>query len=72
LLETYSSRGIRFYAPDIAFEAAGKYLPSLLRQKGKSDLDVAAAHRYLERLAEPVDRESYSIVEDEARLRLSQ
>jgi hypothetical protein len=47
-------------------------LPSLLRQKGKSDLEVAAALRYLERLAEPVDRESYSIFEDEARLRLSQ
>ncbi len=34
LLETYAGHGIRFYAPDIAYADAAKYLPPLLRKKG--------------------------------------
>jgi predicted nucleic acid-binding protein len=34
LLETYAGHGIRFYAPDVAYADASKYLPSLLRKKG--------------------------------------
>jgi hypothetical protein len=29
LIETYAHQGVRFYAPDIAFEDAEKYLPCL-------------------------------------------
>jgi predicted nucleic acid-binding protein len=35
LLETYAGHGIRFYAPDIAYADAAKYLPSLLRKEGE-------------------------------------
>lgn len=30
LLETYTVRGIRFYAPEVAYADAEKYLPALL------------------------------------------
>ena len=35
LLETYGGRGIRFFAPDVAFADAEEYLPSLLIKRGK-------------------------------------
>src|SRR3981189_2247163 len=31
LIETYGSRGARFFAPDVAFADAARYLPSLRR-----------------------------------------
>jgi predicted nucleic acid-binding protein len=34
LIETYAPKGIRFYAPDIVFEDAEKWLPSLLKKRG--------------------------------------
>jgi len=47
LLETYAGHGIRFYAPEIAYAEATKYLPPLLRKKGRSDADLPAALAYL-------------------------
>jgi predicted nucleic acid-binding protein len=70
LLEEYAGREVRFYAPDIAYADAGKYLPPLLRKRGKSDADVSSSLSYLQHLVEPVDRESYGAFEDEARQRL--
>ena len=70
LLEMYSVRGIRFYAPDIAFSDAEKYLPSLLRERGKADSDVRDALQHLQDLVEPVSRESYGLFEEDARIRL--
>jgi len=34
LLERYAVRGVRFLAPEAAFEEASKYLPMLLEKKG--------------------------------------
>ncbi|MDR3734650.1 MAG: PIN domain-containing protein [Acidobacteriaceae bacterium] len=70
LLEEYAGRGIRFYAPDVAYADAEKYLPPLLAKKGKPTTDVAATLLYLQGLVEPVDTESYGISEDDARERL--
>jgi hypothetical protein len=42
LLEIYASRGIRFYAPDVAFADAEKYLPPLLVKRGKLPDSVCA------------------------------
>ena len=70
LLETYAGHGIRFYAPDIAYADAEKYLPPLLRKRGKSDADLPAALLYLQSLLEPINRETYGIFEEEARQRL--
>src|SRR5271167_1955088 len=70
LLETYAAAGVRFCAPDVAFEDAAKYLPTLLRKRGKPDTDISASLEYLRHFVEPVDREMYGVFESEARLRL--
>lgn len=70
LLEDYAGRGIRFYAPDVAYADANKYLPPLLAKKGRSAADVPATLHYLQTLVEPVDAESYGVTEEDARERL--
>ena len=69
LLDEYALR-IRFYAPDVAYADAAKYLPLLLARKGKFDTDASSALRYLKHMVEPVERESYVAFENEARQRL--
>ena len=70
LIETYSAQRVRFFAPDVVFDDAEKYLPSLLKNRGKSDTDVSATIEYLRTLIETVDRELYGMFEREAQLRL--
>jgi len=70
LLETYAAAGVRFCAPDVAFEDAEKYLPTLLRKRGKPDTDISASLEYLRHIIEPVDQELYGVFESEARQRL--
>ena len=71
LLDQYSQQGIRFYAPDTAYAEAAEYLPTLLRKKGKSDTDLAAALQYLRSKVEPVEQDSYGLFETEAKARLA-
>jgi predicted nucleic acid-binding protein len=70
LVEVYAAQGIRFFAPDVAFIDALKYLPLLLKKRGISDADVAATLDYLENFIEPVGQELYALFEAEARQRL--
>jgi hypothetical protein len=70
LIEKYSPRGIRFYAPEVAFEDAAKYLPALLQKLGKPSTDVPATLEYLRQFVEPVDQEVYGGYEEKARERL--
>jgi predicted nucleic acid-binding protein len=70
LLEDYAGRGIRFYAPDVAYADAAKYLPPLLIERGKSAADVPATLLYLQTLVVLVDAESYGVSENDARERL--
>jgi predicted nucleic acid-binding protein len=70
LLEEYAGREVRFVAPDVAYADAEKYLPPLLKKRGKPDADVSSSLRYLQHLVELVDRESYGAFEQEARQRL--
>ena len=70
LLETYSQHGIRFYAPEVSYSDAEKYLPALLNKRGKSDTDVPAALTYLQFLIEPIGQDAYGLFEAEARQRL--
>lgn len=71
LLETYAVRGIAFYAPDVAFADAEKYLPLLLQNKQIPATDVPAALHYLQQFVESVRAELYGIFEEEARERLA-
>ena len=70
LLETYAARGIRFFAPEVAFDDAQKYLPPLLKKRGKWEGDVSAALQYLRGIVEPVECELYGQFESQARERL--
>jgi len=70
LIETYASQGVRFFAPDIAFNDAKKYLPPLLKKRGKPDSDVLKSLDYLRVFIESVDQEVYAAYEGEARQRL--
>jgi predicted nucleic acid-binding protein len=70
LLDLYSALGIRFFAPDVAFEDAQKYLPALLKKRGKIEVDLPESLAYLRTIIEPIERELYAIFENEARDRL--
>jgi predicted nucleic acid-binding protein len=70
IIEAYASHGVHFYAPDVAFDDARKYLPPLLKKRGKPDTDLPATLQYLQRLIAPIDGKLYSAFEGEARRRL--
>src|ERR1700728_222857 len=70
LLEFYSARGIRFYAPEVAYGDAERYLPVLLNKRGKAAIEVHTALAYLQSLIEPIGQEVYGLFEDEARQRI--
>lgn len=70
LVDTYTAQGVRFFAPDVAFYDAQKYLPPLLKKRGKPDADVSGSLEYLRLVIEPVDSELYAVFEKEARQRL--
>jgi predicted nucleic acid-binding protein len=70
LLEKYADRGARFYAPEVAFADAEKYLPALLRKRGKPTDDLPAAINYLRSLVEALSNETFAGYETAARQRL--
>jgi predicted nucleic acid-binding protein len=70
LIDTYAGHGIRFFAPDVAFDDAAKYLPVLLKKRGKSQADVSASLECLRNIIEPVAPDLYTVFESEARQRL--
>ena len=70
LLESYAARGARFYAPEMAFADAEKYLPALLTKRGKPTEDLPAAVDYLRSLVEPLSGETFAGYEAAARQRL--
>ena len=61
---------MRFFAPDVAFTDAERYLPSLLEKRGRHDADVHSALEYLQLLVEPIECSLCGIFENEARQRL--
>jgi predicted nucleic acid-binding protein len=70
LVDAYGGQGVRFFAPDIAFDDAKKYLPLLLKKRGVAHTDVTASLDYLRNVIEPVTPELYAVFENEARQRL--
>jgi len=70
LIEKYAGRGIRFFAPDVSFDDAEKYLPLLLKKRDKPHVDASASLEYLRNIIETVDPELYAVFESEARQRL--
>ena len=70
LIDTYAGQGVRFFAPDVAFDDAEKYLPPLLKKRGKPHADFSASLEYLRNNIEAVTPELYAVFESEARQRL--
>lgn len=70
ILSKYSTEGIRFFAPDAAFADAEKYLPEVLKKRGKIDSDLRGVLDLISQFVEQVDSELYLPFEVEARLRL--
>jgi predicted nucleic acid-binding protein len=70
LIENYSTQGVRFFALEVAFDDAKRYLPFLLKKRGKPDVDIAASLDYLRTMIETVDHELYEVFENEARERM--
>ena len=67
LIDTYAGQGVRFFAPDVAFDDAEKYLPPLLKKRGKVHADFSASLEYLRNIIEAVTSELYAVFESEAR-----
>jgi predicted nucleic acid-binding protein len=70
LLERYAVRGVRFLAPEAAFEEASKNLPMLLEKKGIPRDDVLASLSELRAIVEAVEADFYRSFERQARQRL--
>ena len=70
ILEVYAPHGIRFYAPDVAYADAERYLPALLKKRGKPGADEPATLQYLRNFVEPVDGEIYQLHQVDAQERL--
>jgi predicted nucleic acid-binding protein len=70
LLETYAERGVRFFAPQVAFDDAKKHLPALLKRRRKNDTDGLATIEYLQSMIESVESDLYEEYETDARHRL--
>jgi len=70
IIDTYASQKVRFFAPDVAFDDAEKYLPPLLRKRGKPNTDISLSFDYLRNVIERVAPDLYATFESEARQRL--
>jgi len=70
LIDTYAAQGVRFFAPDVVFEDAEKYLPLLLKKRDKPVADLSASLQYLRNIIEPVAPDLYAVFESDARQRL--
>jgi PIN domain len=57
LIDTYADQGVRFFALDVAFDDAEKYLPPLLKKRAKPHADFSASLEYLRSIIETVTPE---------------
>jgi len=70
LIELYGTLGVRFFAPDVALRDAEKYLPIILKRRGKPHADLSASLDDLRSITETVTPELYAVFETDARQRL--
>jgi predicted nucleic acid-binding protein len=70
LVEVYRNQGARFFAPDVAFHDAKKYLPIIFKRRGKPYADLSPSLDDLRNIIETVTPELYGVFETDARQRL--
>ena len=61
---------VKFFAPDVAYADARKYLPALLRKRGVDPIPAMLVLDALERIVHPVDMDVYGGLQQQALLRI--
>lgn len=62
---------VKFFAPDVAYADARKYLPGLLEKRGIEANSAMQVLDHLEALVQPIDAELYSGVQSQALARIA-
>ena len=70
LLDTYGPMGVRFFAPDVAFDDMQEHVPIRMARSAVSAGDLNEFFAYLQQRVNVVGSEIYGEFENEARLRL--
>lgn len=61
---------VKFFAPDVAYADARKYLPALLEKRGVDPIGAMAVLDALERIVHPMDTEFYGGLQQQALRRI--
>ena len=61
---------VKFFAPDVAYADARKYLPALLTKRGVDPIPAMLVLDALERIVHPVDMEVYGGLQQQALRRI--
>ena len=61
---------VKFFAPDVAYADARKYLPALLTKRGVDPIPAMLVLDALERIVHPVDMDVYEGLQQQALLRI--
>lgn len=61
---------VKFFAPDVAYEDARKYLPALLTKRGVDPIPAMLVLDALERIVHPMDMEVYGGLQQQALRRI--
>jgi predicted nucleic acid-binding protein len=62
---------VQFFAPDVAYDDARKYLPELLKQRGVDPAPAMAVLDRLEAIVQRLDAELYEVARTEALRRIA-
>lgn len=69
LIQAHATR-VQFFAPDVAYADARKYLPALLEKRGVSVMPALQVLDALERIVHPMDMEVYGGLQQQALRRI--
>jgi predicted nucleic acid-binding protein len=62
---------VKFFAPDVAYSDARKYLPALLKKRGVDASAVLLVLDHLESVVQPIDAELYEGMQQQALQRIA-
>jgi predicted nucleic acid-binding protein len=66
-----NTTGVKFFAPDVAYADARKYLPALLKKRGIDERPAMWVLDCLEAIVQPIDAELYEGMEQQALQRIA-
>jgi predicted nucleic acid-binding protein len=65
------SKNVKFFAPDVAYADARKYLPALLKKRGVDSATAMKVLDALEAIVQPMDLELYAGMQQQALQRIA-